>query len=129
VRDVSLHAQYRGIKTDLREIGWGGGGVAGSGYGPLADFCECGDEHAVKPCRPAHRAPTHPGSGPSGHTVAQFGRPSASRARSSTPRLRRSGDLRWLVGTCAVPLLTCCTKVGNCDWLSFNKFSRNVSPG
>jgi hypothetical protein len=36
-----------GMKMDLGEIGWGGGcGVdsPGSGYGPLAGCCECGDE-------------------------------------------------------------------------------------
>jgi hypothetical protein len=36
-----------GIRMDLGEIGWGGGGGVdsiGSGYGPLADCCECGDE-------------------------------------------------------------------------------------
>jgi hypothetical protein len=34
-----------GIKMDLREIGWGVCGVdsPGSGYGPLAGCCECGD--------------------------------------------------------------------------------------
>jgi hypothetical protein len=35
-----------GIEMDLREIGWGGGGVdsPGSGQGPLEGCCECGDE-------------------------------------------------------------------------------------
>jgi hypothetical protein len=35
-----------GIKTDLREIGWGVCGVdsPSSEYGPLAGCCECGDE-------------------------------------------------------------------------------------
>jgi hypothetical protein len=36
-----------GIKMDLREIGWGGGGgvdSAGLGYGPFQGCCECGDE-------------------------------------------------------------------------------------
>jgi hypothetical protein len=34
-----------GIKMDLREIGWGGGvDSPGSGQGPLAGCCECGDE-------------------------------------------------------------------------------------
>jgi hypothetical protein len=37
-----------GIKMNLRETGSGGGGggvdSVGSGYGPLADCCECGDE-------------------------------------------------------------------------------------
>jgi hypothetical protein len=34
-----------GIKMGLREIGWGCGvDSPGSGYGPLAGCCECGDE-------------------------------------------------------------------------------------
>jgi hypothetical protein len=35
-----------GIRKDLRESGWRGGGVdsSGCGYGPLAGCCECGDE-------------------------------------------------------------------------------------
>jgi hypothetical protein len=34
-----------GIKMDLREIGWGGGVESpGSGWGPVAGCCECGDE-------------------------------------------------------------------------------------
>jgi hypothetical protein len=36
-----------GIKMDLREIGLGGGGgldSSGSGQGPVAGCCECGDE-------------------------------------------------------------------------------------
>jgi hypothetical protein len=35
-----------GIKMYLKEIGWGGCGVdsPGSGQGPLAGCCECGDE-------------------------------------------------------------------------------------
>jgi hypothetical protein len=34
-----------GIKMDLREIGWGCGvDSPGSGQGPVADCCECGDE-------------------------------------------------------------------------------------
>jgi hypothetical protein len=37
-----------GIRIDLREIGWGGGGCGldwtGSGQGPVAGGCECGDE-------------------------------------------------------------------------------------
>jgi hypothetical protein len=36
-----------GIRMDLREIGWGGGGAldsTGSGQGPVAGCCEYGDE-------------------------------------------------------------------------------------
>jgi hypothetical protein len=35
-----------GVKIDLREIGLGGGGLdsTGSGQGPVAGCCECGDE-------------------------------------------------------------------------------------
>jgi hypothetical protein len=35
-----------GIRMDLREIGLGGCGLdsTGSGQGPVADCCECGDE-------------------------------------------------------------------------------------
>jgi hypothetical protein len=35
------------IKMDLREVGWGEGhrlDYSGSGYGQVADCCECGDE-------------------------------------------------------------------------------------
>jgi hypothetical protein len=37
-----------GIRMDLGEIGWGGCGVdsTGSGQGPVAGCCECGDERA-----------------------------------------------------------------------------------
>jgi hypothetical protein len=41
------HRWEDGIRMDLREIGWGGGGgldSTGSGQGPVADCCECGDE-------------------------------------------------------------------------------------
>jgi hypothetical protein len=36
-----------GISLDLRELGWGGGSgldSTGSGQGPVAGCCECGDE-------------------------------------------------------------------------------------
>jgi hypothetical protein len=38
-----------GIKMDLREIGLGRGGLdfTGSGQGPVAGCCECGDEFRV----------------------------------------------------------------------------------
>jgi hypothetical protein len=39
------HRWEDGIKMDLWEIGWGGGvDSPGSGQGPLAGCCECGDE-------------------------------------------------------------------------------------
>jgi hypothetical protein len=40
------HRRENGIKMDLRKIDWVGCGVdfSGSGYGPLAGCCECGDE-------------------------------------------------------------------------------------
>jgi hypothetical protein len=38
-----------GIRMDLREIGLGGDGLdsTGSGHGPVAGCCECGDEPCV----------------------------------------------------------------------------------
>jgi hypothetical protein len=33
-----------GIKMDLRTIAWGGADSPGSGEGPVAGCCECGDE-------------------------------------------------------------------------------------
>ena len=36
------------IKVDLREVGWGHGlNRSGSGKGPMAGFCECGNELSV----------------------------------------------------------------------------------
>jgi hypothetical protein len=33
-----------GIRMDIREIGWGSVDPVGSGYGPMADSCEYGNE-------------------------------------------------------------------------------------
>jgi hypothetical protein len=43
--EISRRRWEDGIEMDLREIGWGCGvDSRGSGYGPLAGCCECGDE-------------------------------------------------------------------------------------
>jgi hypothetical protein len=43
------HRWEDGARIDLTEIGLGGGGgldLTGSGQGPVAGCCECGDEHS-----------------------------------------------------------------------------------
>jgi hypothetical protein len=42
------HRWEDGIRMNLGDIGWGGSGLdsIGSGQGPVADCCECGDERS-----------------------------------------------------------------------------------
>jgi hypothetical protein len=45
---ISRHRWVDNIKTDLRDrIGWCGLARSGSGYGPLDDSCEHGDEPSI----------------------------------------------------------------------------------